>query len=37
MSEALFFNKPIYSIPIQNQFEQMLNGYYLERLGYGLI
>jgi uncharacterized protein (TIGR00661 family) len=36
MSEALFLGKPIFSIPIKNQFEQILNGYYLEKLGYGL-
>ncbi len=36
MSEALYLGKPIYSIPIAGQFEQMINGYYLEKLGYGL-
>ena len=36
MSEALFFKKPIYSLPLKNQFEQMLNAHYLEKLGYGL-
>jgi len=36
MSEALYLGKPIYSIPIASQFEQMINGYYLEKLGYGL-
>jgi uncharacterized protein (TIGR00661 family) len=36
MSEALYLNKPIYSIPIKGQFEQMINGYYLEKLNYGL-
>ena len=36
ISEALFFYKPVYTIPIHNQFEQMVNGYYLEKLGYGL-
>jgi uncharacterized protein (TIGR00661 family) len=36
ISEALYLGKPVYAIPIQNQFEQMVNGYYLERLGYGL-
>ncbi len=36
MSEALHLGKPIYSIPIASQFEQMINGYYLEKLGYGL-
>jgi uncharacterized protein (TIGR00661 family) len=36
MSEALFFGKPVYSIPIKGQFEQMINGYYLEKEHYGL-
>ncbi len=36
MSEALYLGKPVYSIPIGSQFEQMMNGYYLEKLGYGL-
>jgi uncharacterized protein (TIGR00661 family) len=36
ISEALYLGKPIYSIPINRQFEQMLNGYYLQKLGYGL-
>ena len=36
ISEALYLGKPVYAIPIRNQFEQMINGYQLERLGYGL-
>ncbi len=36
ISEALFLGKPVYSIPIKGQFEQMLNGLYLQKLGYGL-
>lgn len=36
ISEALYLGKPVYSIPIDRQFEQMLNGYYLQKLGYGL-
>lgn len=36
MSEALHLGKPYYAIPIGKQFEQMVNGYYLEKLGYGL-
>lgn len=36
MSEALYLGKPVYALPIRNQFEQMLNGWHLERLGYGL-
>ena len=36
MSEALYLGKPYYAIPIGNQFEQMVNGFYIEKLGYGL-
>ncbi len=36
MSEALYLGKPIYSIQINNQFEQLINSYYLEKLGYGM-
>ena len=36
MSEALCLKKPILSIPIKKQFEQILNAVYLERLGYGI-
>lgn len=35
MSEALYFGKPVLSFPIRNAFEQFLNAFYLERLGYG--
>jgi uncharacterized protein (TIGR00661 family) len=35
ISEALFYGKPVISFPIQNAFEQFLNAFYLERLGYG--
>ena len=34
-SEALFFGKPVLSMPFQGAFEQVLNIFYLERLGYG--
>ncbi|MFH0906469.1 MAG: glycosyltransferase family protein [archaeon] len=33
--EAIYFKKPIYSIPVKHQFEQITNAYYLEKLGYG--
>jgi uncharacterized protein (TIGR00661 family) len=36
LSEAIYLGKPIYSVPVQNQFEQILNSRYLERLGYGV-
>lgn len=35
ISEALFLKKPIYSVPIQNQFEQYMNGVYLKKMKYG--
>ena len=34
-SEALYYGKPVLSIPFQGAFEQVLNVLYLERLGYG--
>ncbi|OED29670.1 MJ1255/VC2487 family glycosyltransferase [Methanosphaera sp. WGK6] len=35
ITEALQLEKPILSIPVNKQFEQILNAIYLERLGYG--
>ena len=35
ISEALHLKKPVYSVPVRGQFEQILNAVYLERLGYG--
>lgn len=35
ISEAISLKKPIYSVPAIGNFEQTLNGYYVERLGYG--
>jgi uncharacterized protein (TIGR00661 family) len=35
MTEALYLGKPVLSIPIIGQFEQILNAVYLEKLGYG--
>lgn len=35
ISEAITLKKPIYSVPAQGNFEQLLNGYYVQRLGYG--
>ena len=35
MTEALFLKKPVLSEPIQGQFEQILNAYYLDKMGYG--
>lgn len=36
IGEALYLGKPILSIPVHNQYEQVLNARYLEHLGYGL-
>lgn len=36
IGEALYLGKPIFSIPVKNQFEQVMNARYLEKLGYGL-
>jgi uncharacterized protein (TIGR00661 family) len=36
VGEALYLGKPIYSVPVQHQFEQLMNARYLEELGYGL-
>lgn len=36
MSEAVFLGKPLLSVPLKGQFEQLMNGRYLERLGYGM-
>lgn len=36
LSEALYLEKPIFAIPIHRQFEQLLNGHYLNKLAYGM-
>ena len=36
MSESVFLGKPVLSLPLEGQFEQILNALYLEHLGYGL-
>jgi uncharacterized protein (TIGR00661 family) len=35
LGEAVHLCKPVLSVPVKAQFEQVLNGWYLERLGYG--
>lgn len=37
LSEALFYGKPVMAFPIRNAFEQFLNGYFIEKKGYGLV
>jgi uncharacterized protein (TIGR00661 family) len=36
IGEALYLGKPVFSVPVRNQYEQILNARYLEHLGYGL-
>jgi uncharacterized protein (TIGR00661 family) len=36
LGEAIYLGKPIFSVPVQNQYEQVLNARYVEHLGYGL-
>jgi len=36
IGEAVFLGKPVFSVPVRNQYEQILNARYLEELGYGL-
>lgn len=35
ISEAISLKKPIYSVPAIGNFEQILNGFYVQKLGYG--
>jgi uncharacterized protein (TIGR00661 family) len=36
MSEAVHLGRPMLSVPVRRQFEQTLNGRYLQKLGFGL-
>ena len=36
MGEAVYLHKPMLSIPLEDQFEQMLNARYLEHEGFGM-
>jgi uncharacterized protein (TIGR00661 family) len=36
MGEAVYLRKPMLAVPLGEQFEQIMNARYLERLGYGL-
>ncbi len=35
ISECVYLKKPIFTIPLLNQFEQILNAHYLKKLGFG--
>jgi len=36
MNEAVSLQRPFFSVPVENQYEQMLNAWYLEEFGYGV-
>ena len=36
LGEAVYLGKPVYSVPVKHQYEQMMNARYIEELGYGL-
>jgi uncharacterized protein (TIGR00661 family) len=36
MGEAVYLHKPMFAVPLAHQFEQILNGFYLEREGFGI-
>ncbi len=36
LSEAIYLRKPVLSLPLHGQFEQLMNARYLEREGYGM-
>jgi UDP:flavonoid glycosyltransferase YjiC (YdhE family) len=36
LSEAVYLRKPVLSVPLHGQFEQLMNARYLEREGYGM-
>ncbi len=36
IGESVYLGKPIFSVPVRNQYEQILNARYLEELGWGL-
>lgn len=36
ISEAVYLKKPVYSFPLENQFEQFVNAAYIQKLGYGM-
>jgi uncharacterized protein (TIGR00661 family) len=36
LGEALYLGKPVYSVPVRHQFEQVMNARYIAKLGYGM-
>lgn len=35
LGEAAYLNKPVFTVPEPNQYEQYVNGYYVEKMGFG--
>ncbi len=35
LSEAFYLGKPYLAVPVQHQFEQIFNAYYVDKMGYG--
>jgi len=35
ITEAIYYKKPIYTVPVKHQFEQISNSYYIDKLGFG--
>lgn len=35
LNESVSLHKPVFSVPVGNQYEQLLNAYYIRRLGFG--
>lgn len=36
LGEAVSLHRPVFSVPVRNQYEQLLNAWYLRELGYGM-
>ncbi len=36
MGEAVYLKRPMLAVPLEGQFEQILNARYLDKLGYGM-
>jgi uncharacterized protein (TIGR00661 family) len=36
LMEAVSLHKPVFSVPVKNQYEQILNAWYIRELGYGM-
>ena len=36
LGEAVSLHRPVFSVPVRNQYEQLLNAFYIRELGYGM-